>query len=50
VATVDARKWGQVATATFASLSQVDTVITDDSAPTDLVEAVRRLGVEVVLV
>jgi DeoR/GlpR family transcriptional regulator of sugar metabolism len=50
VATVDARKWGQVATATFASLSQVDTVITDDSAPTDLVEAVRRLGVEVMLV
>lgn len=50
VATVDARKWGQVATATFAPLGQVDTVITDDSAPPDLVEAVRRQGVEVVMV
>lgn len=50
VGVVDARKWGQVATATFASLDQVDTIITDNEAPADLVEQVRRSGVEVVIV
>ncbi|NOZ72083.1 MAG: DeoR/GlpR transcriptional regulator [Chloroflexi bacterium] len=50
VAMVDARKWGQIATATFAKWEQVDTVITDVNAPLDMVEAIREKGVEVILV
>lgn len=50
VVMADARKWGQVATATFASLEQVDVIITDVDAPAEMVEEVRRKGVEVVTV
>ena len=50
IAVLDATKWGQVGVASFAGLQQVDTVITDCHAPTDLVDPVRALGVEVVLV
>lgn len=49
VGLVDARKWGQVAAATFADLSQVDTLITDNEAPDDLVRQIRQHGVEVIL-
>jgi DeoR/GlpR family transcriptional regulator of sugar metabolism len=47
VGLIDARKWGQVASMAFASLDEIDAIITDEGAPEDLVEAVRRLGVDV---
>ncbi len=50
VGVIDARKWGQVATATFASLDEIDTVITDSDAPPDMVQEARARGVEVILV
>ena len=50
IAVLDATKWGQVGLASFARLEQIDTVITDVHAPADLVEQVRSLGVEVILV
>ena len=49
VALLDARKWGQVATATFAALHEVRAVISDPGAPGDLVDAVCAAGVEVEL-
>lgn len=50
VVLADARKWGQVATATFAPLEQVDIIITDIEAPTEMVGAARLLGAEVIQV
>ncbi|NOX61671.1 MAG: DeoR/GlpR transcriptional regulator [Chloroflexi bacterium] len=47
---VDARKWGQIATATFATIEQIDMIITDADAPAELVQAMREQGVEVELV
>ncbi len=49
VGVVDARKWGQVAAATFARLEQVQCIISDDAAPSTLVDEVRACGVEVIL-
>jgi len=50
VAVIDNRKWGQVATTTFADLARIHAVITDESAPRNLVEEVRARGVEVFVV
>ncbi len=50
VGTLDARKWGKVAASTFAPLNKIDTIITDTSAPADLVAQVRAHPVEVILV
>jgi len=50
VGLVDARKWGQVATTTFAHPEQIDTIITDDGAPAELVAEMQALGVEVIVV
>ncbi len=50
VVMADARKWGQVATATFASMDQVDSIITDFGAPSVMVDALRQQGVDVTLV
>jgi DeoR/GlpR family transcriptional regulator of sugar metabolism len=50
IAVLDATKWGHVGLASFARLEEVDRVITDVHAPADLVEQVRALGVEVILV
>ena len=47
VGVFDARKWGQVAAATFAPLDRVHLIITDDGAPAELVEQIRARGVEV---
>lgn len=49
VGLVDSRKWGNVAAATFATLDQIDTIITDSEAPADLVLALRQRGIEVIL-
>lgn len=48
-AIIDASKWGRVGLATFASIDELDKVITDHDAPSELVQQVRELGVEVLL-
>ncbi len=50
IAVLDATKWGRVGLASFASLDQVQQVITDDAAPTDLVAQIIASGVAVVIV
>jgi DeoR/GlpR family transcriptional regulator of sugar metabolism len=50
VAVLDATKWGRVGVASFASLDQIDAIITDQSAPPDLVAQVQAAGVDVRLV
>jgi len=50
VALVDSSKWGQVSFASLASVAQLDHVITDDSAPPEMVAALRQQGIEVTLV
>lgn len=50
IAIVDHTKWGQVAFASFAFVDEIDKVITDDRAPSDLVAALRQRGVKVLFV
>jgi DeoR/GlpR family transcriptional regulator of sugar metabolism len=50
VAVLDATKWGRVGLASFADLKIVHYVITDINAPADLIEQVRALGIQVMLV
>lgn len=50
IAVVDATKWGRAGLASFAHLDDVDIVITDQDARSDLVDQVRSTGVEVILV
>jgi len=49
IAIVDSSKWGQVGFASFASIDQVDCVITDKDAPSEMVAALRQAGVDVVI-
>ncbi len=46
-AVVDASKWGQVSTASFASLDQIDRVFTDKSASPQMVRELEARGVRV---
>ncbi|MBE7549973.1 MAG: DeoR/GlpR transcriptional regulator [Anaerolineales bacterium] len=50
IAVLDATKWGRVGLASFARPEQIDTVITDEHAPADLLERVRTAGIEIVVV
>ncbi|MBN1992715.1 MAG: DeoR/GlpR transcriptional regulator [Anaerolineae bacterium] len=50
VGVLDSRKWGKVAASTFATLAQIDTLISDQEAPADLVRQIRERQVEVILV
>jgi DeoR/GlpR family transcriptional regulator of sugar metabolism len=50
IAVVDATKWGRLGLASFASLGEVQTIVTDSHAPADQVAEVRDAGVEVILV
>ena len=50
IAVIDSSKWQQVAFATFCPLHRITTIVTDTKAPQDMVEQVRRAGVEVLLV
>jgi DeoR/GlpR family transcriptional regulator of sugar metabolism len=50
IAVLDATKWGRIGLVSFAALEAIDRVITDVSAPADLVEQVRASGIQVVLV
>lgn len=49
IAIVDHTKWGHVGFVSFASIDQVDKVITDDKAPPDMVAALRGAGVDVII-
>jgi DeoR/GlpR family transcriptional regulator of sugar metabolism len=49
IAVLDSTKWGKVGSASFASLDLVDGVITDDKAPSDLIEQVRSTGTQVIV-
>ncbi len=49
IAIVDSSKWGRVGFASFASIDQVDYVITDEGAPPDMVAALREAGVDVII-
>lgn len=49
VAIADSSKFGHVGFASFASLDQVDCVITDEGAPADMVDALRDAGVRVII-
>lgn len=49
IAVVDASKWGQVAAASFATVDQVDCVITDPAAPHGMVERLTSHGMKVSL-
>lgn len=46
-AVIDGSKFGRLALASFASIDQIDSIITDDSAPKDAVAAMRARGVDV---
>lgn len=50
IAVVDSSKWGQVTFAPLLAVEQLDRVITDRGAPLEMVEALRRRGIEVMLV
>ena len=50
VGVVDARKWGKVAAAIFATIDQINTVITDGDAPAEIIEELRRHHIEVIIV
>lgn len=50
IAVLDATKWGRVGLASFARPEQINTVITDADAPADLVESVRAMGIDVIVV
>lgn len=49
VAIVDNSKWGRVGFASFASIDQVNCVITDEDAPPDIVAALRDADVHVIV-
>jgi len=50
IAVIDATKWGRAGVTSFATLEQVDCVITDAGAPEDLVRQVQEAGVKVTIV
>ncbi|GAB4548041.1 MAG: DeoR/GlpR family DNA-binding transcription regulator [Anaerolineae bacterium] len=49
IAIVDSSKWGRVGFVSFASIDQIDCVITDEDAPADMVLALQEAGVEVII-
>lgn len=50
IAIVDHTKWGRVAFASFASIDELDMIITDAEAPEDMLTKVRERGIDVMLV
>ncbi len=50
VAIVDHTKWGRAASATFCRTDRISTVLTDEKAPPEMVDELRRLGTRVYLV
>jgi DeoR/GlpR family transcriptional regulator of sugar metabolism len=49
IAVVDSSKWGRVGFVSFASIDQVDYVITNKGAPPDMVAALQEAGVDVII-
>jgi DeoR/GlpR family transcriptional regulator of sugar metabolism len=49
IAIVDSSKWGRVGFVSFASIEQIDCIITDEGAPPDMVAAFREAGVGVII-
>lgn len=49
IAIVDHTKWGRIAFASFASVDELDMVISDTGAPSDMVSALQERDVEVLL-
>jgi DeoR/GlpR family transcriptional regulator of sugar metabolism len=50
IAIIDSSKWDQVAFATFCPLERLKLIITDTQAPDKMVQQIRQLGIEVLLV
>ena len=50
IAVLDATKWGKVGLVPFASLQEIDEIITDKAAPAELVEQVQSLGIRIELI
>ncbi len=50
VALLDATKWGKVGLASFASLDDVDAIITDSGAPPELLRQVESMDIETIIV
>jgi DeoR/GlpR family transcriptional regulator of sugar metabolism len=48
IAVIDASKWGRVGPASFAHPQDIHIIITDEQAPTGLVEQARSLGTRVI--
>ncbi|TFG64043.1 MAG: DeoR/GlpR transcriptional regulator [Spirochaetales bacterium] len=49
VGLVDSSKWGVVSLGTFANISEIDTIITDRSAPRDMINCLKKHDIEVIL-
>jgi DeoR/GlpR family transcriptional regulator of sugar metabolism len=49
IAVVDGRKFGQTGLASFAQINQIDSVVTEDSAPIEMIEALRERGIQVLV-
>lgn len=49
IAIVDGSKFGRLGLASFAAISQISCLITDDSAPEEMLESLRSAGVEVLV-
>lgn len=50
VAILDATKWGRVGLASFASLQDINQIITDCNAPENQLETARKFGIQITLV
>jgi len=50
IAIVDSTKWGQVTFASFASLKEIDRMITNNAAPANMVAALRKHKIKVTIV
>jgi DeoR/GlpR family transcriptional regulator of sugar metabolism len=50
IAVIDSSKWGQVAFASLAGVDELDHVISDQAAPSHMVDKLRNAGIRVTLV
>ena len=50
VAVLDSTKWNQVGLASFATLGEIDAIITDADAPPQMVARARDAGIEIQIV
>lgn len=49
IVVADGAKFGVITFASVASLAEIDKIVTDKTAPADLITRIRKLGVEVIL-